>query len=59
MSNEIKRARETMRLAFEEDKDFEQGYISNIAMLLYDRYNITDYDTRNQAAKEILQLIFS
>ena len=58
MSRKIANARKTMRTSFKNDKDFEQAYISNIAMLLHDRYNITA-ETRNKAAKEILQLIFS
>ncbi len=56
--NEIAKARETIRTAFERDKGFKIGYISNIAMLLHDRYGITDRETRNQAAEDLLQLIF-
>jgi hypothetical protein len=56
--NEIKKARETMRKAFDEDPDFKMGYIANIAMLLHDNYGITDYDERNAAAEDILKLIF-
>lgn len=56
--NEIAKARETIRTAFEKDKGFKEGYISNIAMLLCDRYGITDKLTRNQAAEDLLQLIF-
>jgi len=56
--NEIAKARETMRERFEQDKGFKQGYMANIAMLLHDRYGITDYDTRNKAAEDLLKLIF-
>lgn len=53
----IRKARMTMREALK-DEGLRWGYVSNIAMLLHDRYNITDYDTRNQAAEEILELLF-
>lgn len=56
--NKIEEARKTMRDAFEESEDFYFGYVSNIAMLLHDRYGITGYKTRNEAAQEILKLIF-
>jgi len=55
---EIKKARETMRNAFDEDPDFKMGYIANIAMLLHDHHGITNYDKRNAAAEDILKLIF-
>ena len=54
----VKKARETMRTAFDADPDFKMGYISNIAMILHDHYGITDYDKRNRAAEDILKLIF-
>ena len=56
--NEIEKARETMRDAFEKDPDFKMGYVANIAMLLHDRHGITNYDKRNAAAEDILELIF-
>lgn len=58
MGEEIKRAREVIAKALEQDEGFKIGYVSNIAMLLHDRYDITDYDQRNQAAEDILKLIF-
>jgi len=58
MSEKIKNARETMCKALERDEDLRWGYVSNVAMLLHDRYGITDYDQRNQAAEDILKLIF-
>ena len=39
------------------DPDMEVTYRSNVAMLLNDRYGITDHETRNRAAAEILSLI--
>lgn len=58
----IKAARETMREAFKTDDDFKHGYVANIAMLFYDRYGkgnyITNREKRNQAAEDILDLIF-
>jgi len=56
--NKIKKAREMMREELDKNKELKYGYQSNIAMLLYDRYGITDYKTRNKAANEILKLIF-
>jgi hypothetical protein len=58
MSEKIKNARETMRKALERDEDLRWCYVSNVAMLLHDRYGITDYDQRTQAAEDILKLIF-
>ena len=58
MGEEIKRAREVIAKALEQDDDLKLGYVSNIAMLLHDRYDITDYDQRNQAAEDILKLLF-
>jgi hypothetical protein len=40
------------------DKGLRLGYQANIAMLLNDFYGITDYEERNQAATDILNLIF-
>ena len=51
-------ARRKMCEAFETDEEFRQTYIANIAMLLHDKYGITDYETRNNAAEDILKLIF-
>lgn len=56
--NKIKKARKTMRDAFDADPDFKMSYIANIAMLLYDHHGITDYDKRNAAAEDILKLVF-
>jgi len=40
------------------DKGLFIAYQANVAMLLHDRYGIEDYETRNKAAAEILELIF-
>jgi hypothetical protein len=40
-----------------DDPDMELAYRSNVAMLLSDRYGMTDHETSNRAAKEILALI--
>ena len=47
-----------MRDAFDKDDGLVEGYVANVAMLLHDRYGITDCDQRNRAAEDILQLIF-
>ncbi len=54
----IGRARELMKKAFEADPYFKEAYISNIAMLLHDFHGITDYEKRNAAARDILHLVF-
>ena len=54
----IPMARQEMRYAFERDSDFKRAYIDNIAMLLHDRHGMTDPAMRNQAAEDILKLIF-
>lgn len=58
MSFLIRLARRIFKDHFEKNKDFRYGYQSNIAMLLYDRYGITDYGSRNQAANDIMKVIF-
>ena len=54
----VEQARQTMINAFEKDFYFRSIYIDNIAMLLNDRYNMTDRNIRNQAANDIMTLIF-
>lgn len=59
MSNEIAKARKVMVDAFKEDPDFKQGYIANVAMLLYDRKWLKrPLRDRNEAAEAVLDLIF-
>jgi len=55
---QIADAREVFKKSFENDEDFRNGYQANIAMLLHDRYGITDYVTRNEAANDIMAVIF-
>ena len=54
----VKDARECIAAAFAADSDFRNAYVANIAMLLYDKYGITDTDTRNQAGDDIVRLCF-
>ena len=54
----IRNAREQMCKAFKTDEDFRRSYVDNIAMLLHDRYGIIDYEKRNKAANDIMELIF-
>ncbi len=59
--NNIQKAREMMKQELEKDEELRFGYQSNIAMLLFDKYNITDfgdYNKRNMAANDILKLVF-
>jgi hypothetical protein len=57
MLDNIKKSRNTMKKALY-GEDLRRCYIANIAMLLHDRYGITDVKKRNQAAEDILKLIF-
>ena len=54
----IRLARDIFKKRFEEDEDFRYGYQANIAMLLHDRYGITDHKERNDAANDIMAVIF-
>jgi hypothetical protein len=54
----VARAREVMANAFAGDPSFRDVYVANIAMLLHDRYGITDYEKRNAAGNDIVKLIF-
>lgn len=58
MSVIIENARRIMCREFEDDEDFRQTYIANIAMLLHDKYGIVNWEQRNQAAEDIMKLIF-
>ena len=58
MSKRIVLARKIFKKAFEEDEGFRIGYQANIAVLLYDRYGITDLEERNRAANDIIDVIF-
>jgi len=56
--DKFKKARETMRKTFEKDTDFAETYVANIAMLLHDRYGLLGHKERNNAATDIMELIF-
>ena len=61
-TKEIKKAREVMRKAFEEDPDFKRTYIDNVAMYLYDNafgMDMSHQPTRDPIAEGIVDLIFS
>jgi len=58
MSVIIENARKILRREFDDDEDFRQTYISNVAMLLHDKYGIVNYEDRNNAAEDIMKLIF-
>jgi hypothetical protein len=58
MSVIIENAREQMCRAFKEDEEFRQTYVANVAMLLFDKYGIINYEERNNAAEDIINLIF-
>ena len=56
--NPFQRARKVMARYLKTDEGLRETYHANIAMLLYDRYGITNHTRRNQAAEEILKLVF-
>ena len=58
MSERIKLARKIFKKTFEENESFREGYVANIAMLLYDKYGIIDMEERNRAANDIMAVIF-
>ena len=62
MEDKIKRnkvaARGKISFAFEDDPEFRNAYVANIAMLLHDHYGITDPKTRNAAGSDIVKLVF-
>jgi predicted hydrolase (HD superfamily) len=58
MSVLIENARRILCREFNEDEEFRQSYIDNIAMLLHDKYGIINYEERNNAAEDIMNLIF-
>ena len=54
----FQKARRTMAKKLRDDEGLRLAYVANVAMLLHDRYGITDYEPRNKAANDILTLIF-
>lgn len=51
-------ARQVIADAFKDDPNFRETYVANVAMLLHDRYGITDHETRNKAGDDIVRLVF-
>lgn len=58
MSVLIENARKILCREFDDDEDFRRVYIDNIAMLLHDKYGIVSWEKRNEAAEDIMKLIF-
>lgn len=58
MENKFAEARKVMGENFSDDAGLLYGYVSNIAMLLHDRYGIKDFQERNKAALAIMNLVF-
>ena len=59
--NPFAAARLYMAQALADDEGLRIAYEANVAMLLHDHFNeadFTDHATRNDAARQILQLIF-
>lgn len=54
----IEEARKTIKEALEKDPELEWAYVSNVAMVLHDRYGITDFIELAKATKEILKVLF-
>lgn len=63
-SEEIKKARETMWKALQENEGMMQGYEANVAMRIYDEFHERGYkpklrfEDRNEVAAGLLKLIF-
>lgn len=55
----FKWARRLMARTLRRDAGTYEAYRSDVAMLLRDRYGITDCETRNRAADDLLGLIFT
>lgn len=51
-------ARQRMSQAFREDKGLLLAYHATVAMLVHDRYGITEKVTRDKLASEVLATIF-
>ena len=58
MNNQFADARKIMAGALDDDDELYIGYQANVAMLLYDRYGIKNHKKRNNAADDMLRLIF-
>lgn len=53
-----KNARAIIKAQLMADPDLRHAYQCNIAMLLSDHYEIKDHVLRNQAADDIIKLVF-
>jgi hypothetical protein len=51
-------ARQVIKQTFADDKGLRIAYQANIACLLMDRYGFDDYNTRMEAADNIIKLVF-
>lgn len=54
----VKQARETMAAAFKKDPHFRDTYVANVAMLLWGRHRRITRKNCNEAADEVIHLIF-
>ena len=54
----VSQARQLIAARFEDDPGFYQGYLSVVAMMLNDNYNITDHHLRNSMARDMLEVLF-
>ncbi len=57
-SKQIQKAAKIIVEAFIKDPDFYRTYIDNVAIILYDRFGITDKAKRDTVADEIMKRIF-
>jgi len=55
--NNIEKARKLFKEELEKDEELRWGYQSNIAMLLHDRFDLTNFEERNDVANAILKLM--
>jgi hypothetical protein len=56
--NKIAKSIGIIKDELENDKGLRIAYIANVAMLLHDKYGVTDFKERNNAAIDILNLLF-
>jgi hypothetical protein len=59
LTERLASARRTMSEALRNDESLRRSYVDNIAMMLHESHGIVDYDQRNKAANDVLNLIFS
>ena len=51
-------SREVIKQELERDEELRYTYQSNIAMLLHNKFDLTNFEERNEVANDILKLIF-